>query len=109
MDNYKQLKKLEISFESKLTRKLNNVFKNSNVNFIVKGCNGPIQFNSKETGWTLFRLGCVRDCNNLVLDFTFHFQIENKIPQVVLENKNVLLSIINSELNDYFSKQVALY
>jgi hypothetical protein len=108
MDNYKLLRKLEISFENKLNRKLNNVFKGSSVNFKVKGCNGPIQFNSIETGWTLFWFDCVRDCNNLVLDFTYNFQIEKQIPQIVLDNKQVLLDIINSELTDYFSKRVAL-
>ena len=108
MDNYKELRKLEVSFENKLNRKLNKVFVDSIVNFRIKGCNGPIQFNSKETGWTLFWLGCVRDCNNLVSDFTFHFQIEKQIPQVVLENKKVLIDIINSELTDYFNKKVAL-
>ena len=109
MDNYKLLKKLEVSFENKLSRKLNNVFKDSNVNFKIKGYNGPIQFNDKQTTYTLFWLGCVRDCNNLVSDFTFHFQIEKQIPQIVLDNKQVLLDIINNELKDYFSKKVALY
>jgi hypothetical protein len=108
MDNYKLLRKLEVSFENKLNRKLNKVFKDSNVNFKIKGCNGPMNFNDKQTTYTLFWFGCVRDCNNFVVDFTYNFQIEKQIPQIVLDNKQVLLDIVNSELKDYFVKQVAL-
>ena len=108
MDNYKQLRKLEISLEGKLSRKLNKVFKGSNVDFKIRGCNGPMYFDSKETGWTLFWLGCIRDCDNLVSDFTFHLQGSKEIPSIVLENKQVLLDTVNLELKDYFKKSVVL-
>ncbi len=109
MDNYKLLKKLEVSFENKLNRKLNKVFKDSNVNFKIKGCCGPMYFNDKQTTYTLFWLGCVRGSNNFVVDFTYNFQIEKQIPQIVLDNKQVLLDILNSELKEYFDKKVGLY
>lgn len=102
MDNYKQLKKLERSFEGKLTRKLNNLFKLENVEFNVKGYNGFLHFNSKETTWTLFKLVFVRneDCSE-VIDLRFERQKYSEIPGNVLNKKQLILDTINVERNLY--------
>jgi hypothetical protein len=108
MDNYKELRKLEISLEGKLSRKLNKVFKEDNVNFKIEGYNGPLFFNSIETGYTLFSFSSVRDSSNSISDLIFNSNIEKEIPKIVLERKSILLDIINAELKDYFNKKVAL-
>ena len=102
MDNYKQLKKLEVSFENKLTRKLNNLFKLENVEFNVKGYNGFLHFNSKETNWTLFKLVFVRneDCSE-VINLRFEKKKYSEIPVNVLNKKQLMLDIINIERNLY--------
>ena len=102
MDNYKQLKKLEVSFENKLTRKLNNLFKLENVEFNVKGYNGFLHFNSKETTWTLFKLVFVRNeaCSE-VIDLRFEKRMYSEIPVNVLNRKQLMLDIINIERNLY--------
>ena len=102
MDNYKQLKKLEVSFENKLTRKLNNLFKLENVEFNVKGYNGFLHFNSKETTWTLFKLVFVRneDCSE-VIDLRFERQKYSEIPVNVLNKKQLILDTINVERDLY--------
>jgi hypothetical protein len=102
MDNYKQLKKLERSFEGKLTRKLNNLFKLENVEFNIKGFNGYLQFNSKETGWTLFTLEFIKDEDyTIILGFIHKFQIYTEIPVNVLEKKQMMLDIVNKERELY--------
>ena len=102
MDNYKQLKKLEVSFEGKLTRKLNNLFKLENVEFNVKGYNGFLHFNSKETGWTLFTLKFIKDEDYTgIVGFIHKFQIYTEIPVNVLEKKSIMKDIVNTEMELY--------
>lgn len=102
MDNYKQLKKLERSFESKLSRKLNNLFKLENVEFNIKGYNGFLQFNCKETGWTLFTLNFARDEDYTgIVGFIHKFQIYTEIPVNVLEKKSIIKDIVNTEMELY--------
>lgn len=109
MDNYKQLKKLEVSFENKLTRKLNNLFKLENVEFNVKGYNGFLHFNNKETTWTLFKLIFVRneDCSE-VIDLRFERQKYSEIPVNVLNKKQLMLDIINIERDLYLKLKQSL-
>jgi hypothetical protein len=109
MDNYKQLKKLERSFEGKLTRKLNNLFKLENVEFNVKGYNGFLHFNSKETNWTLFKLVFVRneDCSE-VIDLRFEKQMYSEIPGNVLNKIQLMLDIIKVERELYIKLKQSL-
>jgi hypothetical protein len=109
MDNYKQLKKLERSFEGKLTRKLNNLFKLENVEFNIKGFNGYLQFNSKETNWTLFKLVFVRneDCSE-VIDLRFEKQMYSEIPGNVLNKIQLMLDIIKVERELYIKLKQSL-
>ena len=110
MDNYKQLKKLEVSFEGKLTRKLNNLFKLENVEFNVKGFNGYLHFSDKQTTWTLFRLMFVRNEDySQVIDLKFESRIYTEIPVNVLNKKQMMLDIINVERDLYRELKQSLY